>query len=130
MQRHLMWGLPVIAAMAVLAVIAAVSTASDGDVHAALQATDTPTPTATLASPTATATASPATGTPTGTLATGTASPRSPTGSPTQPAAVPVTGGEPGSSSLDLALVIALAAGAIAGVAGLFAVSYSISRRS
>jgi|SRR5438093_164540 len=94
------------------------------------QATDTPTPTAS-ASPTvsATATATAAgTVTPTGSPAASVT--RTATASPVQPAAVPVTGGDPSDGSANLALILVIGIGAIAGTAGVLAASYGLTRRS
>lgn len=82
---------------------------------------DTPTPTAVAtATPTGTATIA-ATGSPT-------ASPAS--ASPVQPAAVPITGGNPSDGSPNLALILAIALGAVAGTGGVLAASYGLTRRS
>src|SRR4029453_12797228 len=92
--------------------------------------TDTPTPTASAtatASGTATATATvAATGTaPASPAASGTVTP-----SPFQPAAVPVTGGDPSDGSASLALILVIGIGAVAGTAGVLAASYGLTRRS
>jgi hypothetical protein len=87
--------------------------------------TDTPTPVATASPATATATAVAATATPTGAAAgTATATPRAAT---VTPAAVPGTGGDPGSST-NLLLILAIGAGLVAGAAGLAGVA--VTRRS
>ncbi len=81
--------------------------------------TDTPTP---ASSATATVTAS---GSVAATTAgTATATPR------VQPAAVPVTGGNPSDGSANLILILAIALGAVAGTAGVLAASYGLTRRS
>ena len=99
-----------------VAAVLVVGFASEAQEALAGVPTDTPTPTASAtptASPTSSASAS-----------------ASPTASAAQPAAVPQTGGEPTGGSLSLDLLIALATGAIAGTAGLFAASYALTRRS
>ena len=84
-------------------------------------ATDTPAPTATVtAAGSATATGSVAATT----AGTATATPR------VQPAAVPVTGGNPSDGSANLILILAIALGAVAGTAGVLAASYGLTRRS
>jgi hypothetical protein len=105
------------------------------DATNALGQVDTPTPTATVG--TATPTAS-ATATATGTVAATTAAATSPAGattaavtaSPVQPAAVPVTGGDPSNGSASLALILIIGIGAVAGTAGVLAASYGLTRRS
>jgi hypothetical protein len=96
------------------------------------QVTDTPTP-ATTDTPTPATTdtptpASSATATPTSvaatTAGTATATPR------VQPAAVPVTGGDPSGGSSDLILILAIALGAVAATGGVLAASYGLTRRS
>ena len=89
------------------------------------QVTDTPTPATTdtptpAASVTPTASASVAATT----AGTATATPR------VQPAAVPVTGGNPSDGSANLILILAIALGALAGTAGVLAASYGLTRRS
>jgi len=97
------------------------------------QVTDTPTP-ATTDTPTPATTNTPtpaASVTPTAsasvaatTAGTATATPR------VQPAAVPVTGGNPSDGSANLILILAIALGAVAGTAGVLAASYGLTRRS
>jgi len=97
------------------------------------QVTDTPTP-ATTDTPTPATTNTPtpaASVTPTAsasvaatTAGTATATPR------VQPAAVPVTGGNPSDGSANLILILAIALGALAGTAGVLAASYGLTRRS
>ena len=94
--------------------------------------TDTPTPTASdtptpSVSATATATAT-AAGTGTATAAPATSG--TVTASPVQPAAVPVTGGDPSDGSASLALILLIGMGAVAGTAGVLAASYGLTRRS
>ncbi len=121
-----MAGLPLIAAIAVILAIALSGAGSQiSDVYA--QVTDTPTPTVT-ASDTPTPTAS-ATATPTSTAGSPTATTTT-SATPVQPAAVPVTGGEPGSGSSGLVLAFALGLGAIAIMGGLLAASHVLTRRS
>jgi len=55
---------------------------------------------------------------------TATATPRA------QPAAVPVTGGNPSDGSPNLILILAIALGAVAGTSGVLAASYGLTRRS
>jgi hypothetical protein len=89
--------------------------------------TETPTPPAASPSPSpATATATAAAATPTGTGAAGTATP-TPRAATVTPAAVPGTGGDPGSST-NLLLILAIGAGLVAGAAGLAGVA--VTRRS
>ncbi len=76
------------------------------------QATDTPTPT-TTASASVSASASVAA-----------------SASAVQPAAVPLTGGNPSDGSPNLALILAIALGAVAGTGGVLAASYGLTRRS
>jgi hypothetical protein len=47
-----------------------------------------------------------------------------------QPAAVPITGGNPSDGSPNLALILAIALGAVAGTGGVLAASYGLTRRS
>jgi hypothetical protein len=122
--------LKIIAAMAAsLALLAGLALAVDEQSAAGQTPTDTPTPAASD-TPTPAATASPTaatSATPTASAAaagTGTATPRAAT---VTPAAVPGTGGEPGSST-NLLLILAIGAGLVAGTAGLAGVA--ITRRS
>ena len=55
---------------------------------------------------------------------TATATPRA------QPAAVPVTGGNPSDGSPNLILILAIALGAVVGTSGVLAASYGLTRRS
>ena len=55
---------------------------------------------------------------------TATATPRA------QPAAVPVTGGNPSDGSPNLLLILAIALGAVAATGGVLAASYGLTRRS
>jgi hypothetical protein len=95
-------------------------------------ATDTPTPTASdtpTPSVSATATAT-ATAAASGTVTASPAASGTVTASPVQPAAVPVTGGDPADGSANLALILVIGIGAIAGTAGVLAASYGLTRRS
>jgi hypothetical protein len=92
--------------------------------------TDTPTPTASdTPTPSASATAT-ATAAATGTVTASPAASGTVTASPVQPAAVPVTGGDPSGGSANLALILVIGIGAIAGTAGVLAASYGLTRRS
>ncbi|TMF12357.1 MAG: hypothetical protein E6I38_03495 [Chloroflexi bacterium] len=83
--------------------------------------TDTPAPTA---SATTAGSATPTSSVAATTAGTATATPR------VQPAAVPVTGGNPSDGSANLILILAIALGAVAGTAGVLAASYGLTRRS
>ena len=86
-------------------------------------ASDTPTPSAS-ATPTATVSASAsAFGNPASASAAA-------SHTPTQPAAVPVTGGDPSDGPTNLALILLIGMGAVAGTAGVLAASYALTRRS
>ena len=92
------------------------------------QGTDTPTPSPS-ASPTASATASPTTSA-SATASVSASASVAASASPVQPAAVPVTGGDPSDGSPNLALILAIALGAVAGTGGVLAASYGLTRRS
>ena len=123
MGRILIAGLTVL----VLGVIALVGFSAQGQA----QVTDTPTPAATdTATPAATDTATP-TAVPTASAAATTSGSATATATArAQPAAVPVTGGNPSDGSPNLALILAIALGAIAGTGGVLAASYGLTRRS
>ncbi len=89
--------------------------------------TDTPTPTASdTPTPSATATT---TGTAAATRTATASAAASVTASPVQPAAVPVTGGDPSDGPTNLALILLIGMGAVAGTAGVLAASYALTRR-
>jgi len=115
------------AAVAACAVLAGLALAVEEDAWAGIPSpTDTPAPTDTP-SPAPSATAAP-TAAPTATAAAGTAAPTATARVATvTPAAVPGTGGEPGSST-NLLLILALGAGVVAGTAGLAGIA--VARRS
>jgi len=90
--------------------------------------TDTPTPTASeTPTPTASATATPTT---TASASVSASASVAASASPVQPAAVPLTGGNPSDGSPNLALILAIALGAVAGTGGVLAASYGLTRRS
>ena len=89
--------------------------------------TDTPTPTASeTPTPTASATATPTT---TASASVSASASVAASASPVQPAAVPLTGGNPSDGSPNLALILAIALGAVAGTGGVLAASYGLTRR-
>ncbi len=88
----------------------------------------TPTPTASeTPTPTASATATPTT---TASASVSASASVAASASPVQPAAVPLTGGNPSDGSPNLALILAIALGAVAGTGGVLAASYGLTRRS
>src|SRR5438093_13459528 len=88
----------------------------------------TPTPTASeTPTPTASATATPTT---TASASVSASASVAASASPVQPAAVPLTGGNPSDGSPNLALILAIALGAVAGTGGVLAASYGPTRRS
>jgi hypothetical protein len=90
--------------------------------------TDTPTPTASeTPTPTASATATPTT---TASASVSASASVAASASPVQPAAVPLTGGNPSDGSPNLALILAIALGAVVGTGGVLAGSYGLTRRS
>jgi|GraSoiStandDraft_35_1057300.scaffolds.fasta_scaffold160847_1 hypothetical protein len=88
--------------------------------------TDTPTPTASD-TPTPSATATPTT---TASASVSASASVAASASAVQPAAVPLTGGNPSDGSPNLALILAIALGAVAGTGGVLAASYGLTRRS
>src|SRR5207249_8184988 len=92
--------------------------------------TDTPTPTASD-TPTPSASATPTTTVSASASASVSASASAAAShTPTQPAAVPVTGGDPSDGPTNLALILLIGLGAVAGTAGVLAASYALTRRS
>ena len=91
--------------------------------------TDTPTPTASD-TPTPSASATPTTTASASASASASARSVAASASPVQPAAVPLTGGNPSDGSPNLALILAIALGAVAGTGGVLAASYGLTRRS
>ena len=90
--------------------------------------TDTPTPTASD-TPTPSATETPR-ATPSASASVSPSASVAASASPVQPAAVPLTGGNPSDGSPNLALILAIALGAVAGTSGVLAASYGLTRRN
>ena len=124
MGRILIAGLAVL----VIGVVALVGFSANGQA----QVTDTPTPAATdTPSPAPSATPTVASSTPTASASVAATTSGSATATArAQPAAVPVTGGNPSDGSPNLILILAIALGAVAGTGGVLAASYGLTRRS